>query len=575
MNKLRFEFDCQRPVASYQQALNQALKHPLVVGISHDHNQYAVEAQGDKTELGQLADELGAKLPLSCWLKRAQIKAIDTITTQSSPLPQATSEAAFCPDCADAVLADKPWQANCRQCSPKTEVQTQAVITAYGEDLSGLAVPLKQLFAVGHAQFETLWGQVELYLPEQIPSHCQRLLFCRLEAINHAFAVSNQAIERLSSLEKPALIASVNPGFAAHNQLPRSLYQCQFADDLVTLKLSQLLANKGVAFVGVATVSGLEPSLIGSFGEHPIALRHRQASAQISVSTEPLHEHASVKDFQAHWAKGRVSLSHQPAHPSAGPSWHAACALHAAQVIQEDNHRLGALYLSCSGLSGLLYQDSQQNYQWLVQLASPVPTPAQLIQSMQQQGNSAERLVRQLQSKLPEQLARWQVLSHSFNLSSFSAFLASASWCLGFSESADSSIAKDALIARALRYNASNAPRIDYPLSRNHEGVLQINWHKSLQACLSYRLADPDQLDKVAFGIIDSFADFVANWLEQLDADEGVDAIALAGDEFENPVLLDRIRLRVGHNQTLLLPQELGFDGANIALGALYLRRRR
>ncbi len=47
--------------------------------------------------------------------------------------------------------------------------------------------------------------------------------------------------------------------------------------------------------------------------------------------------------------------------------------------------------------------------------------------------------------------------------------------------------------------------------------------------------------------------------------------MVLAGNEFDNPLLMDRLRLRLGKNLALRLPDPLGIAGTNLALGALHL----
>ncbi len=66
---------------------------------------------------------------------------------------------------------------------------------------------------------------------------------------------------------------------------------------------------------------------------------------------------------------------------------------------------------------------------------------------------------------------------------------------------------------------------------------------------MSFRLVvDESELDKLAFGIMDSLADYIANWIERIDETTGVKAVVLAGSDFANEVLTERLSLRVGKN---------------------------
>ncbi|MGL5393529.1 MAG: hypothetical protein ACRDA8_19495, partial [Shewanella sp.] len=132
----------------------------------------------------------------------------------------------------------------------------------------------------------------------------------------------------------------------------------------------------------------------------------------------------------------------------------------------------------------------------------------------------------------------------------------------------------DALMAAAMAYQGSNAPRIDYPLTKG-EAYRSLNWCKTLGTVLSFRIAGNEDPSQLAFAMHDSLADYLANWLEHLDLNLGIQQIALAGNGWSNDTLAQRVSLRLGKNFPLVVNRHLALDGDNLAVGALYAKGRR
>ena len=132
----------------------------------------------------------------------------------------------------------------------------------------------------------------------------------------------------------------------------------------------------------------------------------------------------------------------------------------------------------------------------------------------------------------------------------------------------------DKFIALAMSHHGNNAPRIDFPLTKG-AAHRSLNWCKTLGTLMSFKLAGETNLTKLAFAFHDSFADYLSHWVEHLDQNIGVKQLVIAGSEFANPVLTERVQLRIGKNFPLVVNPLLDLDGVNIAIGGLYLKQRR
>ncbi|WP_394165717.1 hypothetical protein [Photobacterium piscicola] len=148
---------------------------------------------------------------------------------------------------------------------------------------------------------------------------------------------------------------------------------------------------------------------------------------------------------------------------------------------------------------------------------------------------------------------------------------------LGLSKSGHDSVQylNDALIAKSLHNDSNQGHRVDFSLDMVNS-KRTIDWAKMLGSLMSFSLVvDEVDYDKLAFGVMDSLADYIANWIERMDETTGIKAVTLAGSDFANEVLADRICLRVGKNFPIVTNRKLELDGSNLSAGALFLKLRR
>ncbi|PMG78104.1 hypothetical protein BCU84_08560 [Shewanella sp. 10N.286.51.B7] len=138
----------------------------------------------------------------------------------------------------------------------------------------------------------------------------------------------------------------------------------------------------------------------------------------------------------------------------------------------------------------------------------------------------------------------------------------------------------DIFHALAQSYHGNNAPRVDFPLcainseDNNALHKRSINWRKTLASLMSFKLAGANPAI-LAFGFFDSLTDYLSNWIDHLEQEQGIDAVVLAGNDFSYEVMANRLCIRLGKNYPLVVNRQLDLEGANIAVGGLYLAKRR
>ncbi|WP_028115086.1 hypothetical protein [Ferrimonas senticii] len=546
--KLRFNFATARPVAHYARLCNQFLQHPNVKAIRHNDQGYAIEAEGEQPQLEQLADLLAATLPLSCWSTGTSTEAIEQFSGEAQELPYQYSDIAYCRHC-----LDKPTE-DCRHCGTPAD----AVV-----DIDALVADFVE---VGRASYRNHRGRRTVVALSQITAEHQQLMFCNGKDLNQALYIDNDGVLRLSGIEKPQLRLQPRPAFSQQHQLPRPLYNCHLADDRIAHQLALRLAERGV--VAVAVECDYQPLLIAQWLNGPAALAGDPALTPLAVR-EPQQYSAHVGHYRACYHNDKVKLTRCDISKPVEPTKAAEYALQAMQQQQRFDDSTAVLYLSRQHQSGVIYKDRQGQIQWLVKLDYQDANPADRLTALASSSASAERLIERFQAKHGDWLAQLTATNHRRPRGNLSGIMAMVAWLWELDGGHDVQIAAEALLASALGHNQLKAPRIDFRL-RKGEDAAEVDFLPALQAAISYRLADPDGAAGVAFGVIDSFADFVGNWIERLDADIGLSGLVLAGDEFDNPILLQQLRLRLARNIKLSLPQPLDIAGNNLALGALF-----
>ncbi len=553
--KLRFEFDTSRPVPLYGRLCNQFLRHPQVQAIGRHDTGYFLEAEGDEAQLSALAELVGRTFPLSCWLTDSRLSPIAELEGEARDINDPPPQLPYCQHCLDTP------KSLCPHCGATPALQDQPI-----EPL--LASLADALLHQGEAHYQAGDNRITLRQLDRLEAEDDSLLFCTIEALNHALHISEQGIKQLGSIEKPSLRLTPRAEFAEQYQLTRARYRVQQPADRLTLALAGKLSQAGVVAVGIRQTR--PPMLLTTYGDTLVALEDHRPPAPLPTH-EPLRHEAEILGFRAHWQDGRVRLSRSTQLAQPDPDWAAACALEGVRQQDRVPKRSAVLYLSRQHRSGLLYQDNEGQYQWLVRLpdAEEAPlNPATMLAAIRSASSTGERLLNRYQQVDPAHLQTLAELARTPLTGSFHHLLAMAAWFSGVSDDPDPDRAGEAFLCLASRFGEQAAPRIDYAVDRI-DGTLLVQWRRALQACLSYRLADPAQRAGVAFGVIDSFCDFVCNWVEQLDMNIGLEEVILAGDEFDNPVLLERLRLRLGKNMTLRLPADFG--PTTLAIGALFV----
>lgn len=608
MKHIRFDFTCSRQVPFYAHLCNQYLNYDeLKINIGYNSQDdfslhcYFIEAQGEQAQLEQLADAIAADFLISTWLIDSSIKVIDqsqgnkTLIEYSQPTLN-QGGVPFCQRCYPHIGDNQSVKfgtlaLTCPCCHGETLLTAaQKALT-----LSDIKVMAQDLITQDYLTLETIEGVNLSLTPFADPLNGRpQLLICNPNTLNAHFCLKDHQVLALSSIEKPLICARPTQN---HNKFFAPLYDICFSYNRVLLVLTEVLRQKGIDWVYIQGQHN-RPKLAwidGAWAQ--ITSKDLPPTTKRFKAPEPLRDEIRYLGFKAQWQAIKKSRSYQgvlTVHTDlsakdktdidniANKKDHSitdaalfGTLLNGKFTTQKQTKNAAVIYLSHSHPSQIVTCNSKGDTELFFVLPE---LPDNGYEIFHQLDSSPQKAVAQkFKSLYPEDYLKLLSLKLHGRRDNLQSLWAIAAILLGLNKDEKNQSKEwlsDAFMASAMRYHGANAPRIDYPLTKG-EAHRSLNWCKTLGSVLSFRVADNDDPSQLAFAMLDSFADYLANWLEHIDLNIGVHHIALAGNELVNETLCRRISLRLGKNFPLVVNRNLDLDGDNLAVGALYVKQRK
>ncbi|ABZ76824.1 conserved hypothetical protein [Shewanella halifaxensis HAW-EB4] len=592
MKNIRFEFNCSREVPFYGHLCNQYLQNEQYdVTIGELDNLYYIEAKGEQAQLEQLADAIANDFLISAWLVKPQICAIDSPIGTKKLLPSRPLEIEYCQHCQPqfgdnqaAHFGDVGFDCPCCQAQKRITSAEKAVSLA---DARALVKKLDKLGSIVLPHSNLGAGTIISFQPiENQPREArQQLVICNPNNLHAHFSVNDNQILALSSIEKPFIKARP---IRSHTRLKQPLYEICFAKSRLLLVICEILRQQGIDYVYIANVDNPKIAMV----EAKWSLIETPATTKVLVieaTRQPLHDDAQAGNYQAKWAADHIEIiANQPCtnedNAIAPINSAASCALHSAVIGENKPRNIAALYFSSSSKTQIVTLDSKQNLELFFEFPSLPDNGYDIVHQLELSPQKA--LLDKFKTLYPDDYLKLLSLKLAHPTNNIESLWAIAAVFLGAttqtqhnqSSSKIVPLSKtelcDFVVARAMCHKGANAPRVDFPLTRG-EAFRSLNWCKTLGSLISFRLAEEENIDKLAFGLHDSFADYICNWIEHLDQNICIKSVVIAGNSFANELLAQRVSLRLGKNFTLNANSKMDLDGLNIAAGALYLKQRR
>ena len=595
---------------------------------------YFIEAFATQAQLEALADDIASDFLLSVWLLNTHIERIEQHSGQRKPLAMSAKSSGlplyFCQHC-QPLFGDNQQPSfgninlHCEHCMGHEKLSrdekslTQADIVLMANRLIshkslplpilGLTLWLTPPTSLTDEQAKTL-TQTETRQANQYQR--PHILICNPNSLNSHFIVNDSQVLALSSIEKPLICVRAS---SDHPSLLAPLYEIQFAENRLLVILTEVLRQKGIHWLYVSKNSDQQTSHDGVL-KAPLRLamiNHQWLPiTSLSNGTMPLpstitclHDENNYQDghfaFRAHTTNTSIDWQVSPAEPPATVLENvitddssdvstsittSLCALNAALLRCDLTKKIrkaqfvkhaAVLYFSQHNASQIVTLDSQSQPELFFEIPKLPLSGYEICHRLSE--SPQKSLLDKFKQLFPAEYNQLLDLHIQADDGALSQLMAVATLIIGgYSVETAQRVTvtelADKFIALAMAHQGNNAPRIDFPLTKGaaHRGL---NWCKTLGTLMSFKLAGETNLAKLAFAFHDSFADYLSHWIEHLDQNIGIKQLVIAGSDFANPVLTERVQIRIGKNFPLVVNPLLDFDGVNIAIGGLYLKQRR
>lgn len=111
---------------------------------------------------------------------------------------------------------------------------------------------------------------------------------------------------------------------------------------------------------------------------------------------------------------------------------------------------------------------------------------------------------------------------------------------------------------KALSVNIKSGIQIDMKLIA-HEGVNYLDYRKTVQSLMSYKMADVDT-GTLAYSFYESLSEFICNYSDEIAKEVKAKEIILCGSMFDNSILLQKTNKTLTKNYKVILPKEYPLD---------------
>ncbi|KLV03181.1 hypothetical protein ABT56_20745 [Photobacterium aquae] len=576
MKLIRFSFACSRKVPFYAQLCNHYLDYPeLQVTIAWHNSCFILEAEGNQSQLEALAASVAKDFLYSIWLTDAKMEEVAERIGSRSALSHLMVQLPFCNHCHPQFSDNQSslfgqMALECPLCHGEKHVPGEV-------SLGGLQELAAQLRRCGEAKLIWAGHRYDFRTTPFADGLRAQVLVCNPNRLSAHFAADHHHVLALSSLEKPRVALRAKED---HQTLVHTLYDVRFAWSRALSVLAEVLRQQGMDYLFYHT-SDAKMAVAwvnGQWSELAYASQMPLPNPLFGIK-EPLHDSATIRGLRADWHKGKVKgkvmfSSHTP--DTSGRETHALCALHGGNIESGVLRNSAVVYFSDQSPGQLAVLDHRLNTEVFFMLRPLPKTGEQLLHELETRGRS--ELVGRFTTEYPDAMAEMAYTLFQGERDNLTTLFAAAACVMGL---ASSGLSKqqlaDRVVAAALAYRGKNAHRIDFAFDESSP-VSGLDFYQTLASIMAFRLAtngDDSLVPKLAFGIMDSLADYLATWIEHLDGKHGIEQVVLAGNEMGNECLAQRIAVRVGKNFSLFANRRLMLDGSNLSVGALLLKQRR
>jgi hypothetical protein len=237
-------------------------------------------------------------------------------------------------------------------------------------------------------------------------------------------------------------------------------------------------------------------------------------------------------------------------------------------VVKEHNledENIAGIYLSKTKASNIVVKGQKYGTVKYLSFNFKINSISELFELIKSSNETGEKIIANYKKKFPqlyEEITKVEFEDNTFNIYKLWGIIAIV---LGYTKGNNTLMASKIIEDNTIEFLGDKGPRIDYKL-HNVYGKAYLDPLMVIRTAMSFKLAGVDDLT-LSFGIIESFAEFISNELDELKQNMSTTAVCIAGSMLSNKKLFSKLSTEVSLNHTLYFNNQLPIDDTNILYG--------
>lgn len=552
---LVFELEYRSNSEVYERLFFEAISsHELEGTISRNNFLLKLYVEADtKEQLESFVNDFTAHLPHSIFLYANDARIVDEMpdvkykseVTDILQLP-------FCPKCLSKALDRNSSDyynifTSCNACGYGKDGENKS----YEEEIKEIAMFVKHGDTV---DISTFYGQ---HVIGQLSPICDSISFdviaYDMATIEKYTYVEKHELVALASFEKPLIRLKTKPQLSIdYATLNTELIRFKLPDDMLLQLLMEELHKLGIDIVFITSTE--------------IPANKQRLLLESEKTKEPIEVVASEEHLVI--TRGKKGLPEFPVNieqvnPSLGMFY---------SVIKE--HSLGheniaGVILSRKHDSIIFSYGAKYGTVEYLHMKFGLESMADTFEQIVATDENGKKIISNFKNKFPEHYEKISKIVFKNHVSNIYDLWGVVSIVLGLSNGNNLSRAAKTLEQNSLLFLGDKGPRIDYKLI-SQDGKVYLDPLMTIRTAISFKLAGVDPLT-LSYGVIESFLEFLANELDEMQQSMDVSAIAMAGSLFDNKRIFAKVSKEIGKNHKLYFNNQLPVEGLNMFYGGVSL----
>ncbi len=538
---LEFSLDYRSSSLVYERLFFKKLKeHNLEGKIFRDHFNLKLYVESDSIELlEEFVSDFSSSLPHSIFLYQSDAKMVDEMPKNSYKLSQSKKlSLPFCPECLKKVMdkTDKDYYNIFRECNA-CGYGIKGEQRSYKDEFEQLAKSIKEKKIV---ELNTFYGKYFVGVPTKICNSIDfNIITYDLATIEKYVNIEEYEILALGSFEKPLIKLKKKMQFAIdYEDIHSDLIRFKLPDDFILHLLLEELHKLDInaIFITKDKLNADEQLLL-------VEPKERLEPIEIVASKR----HIAIVSGN----KGLASVTTK--RDKVEPNINAFYSVIDEHQLKDEN--IAGINLSKYYQNNILVHGQKYGIIEYLSLNFEFHSIDEIFEKIKSTNESGEKIVKNYKEKFPQHFEK--ISQIKFENSSFNIF---ALWgiisiILDFSKNNNILESAQILENNAMSFLGEKGPRIDYKLL-NIDNKVYLDPLMTIRTAMSFNLAGVDSL-MLSYGIIESFAEFLANELDELKQNMKTSAVTVTGSLLENRHLFSKMSKEISINHNLYFNNEL------------------